>query len=53
MAQSGIQNRQPKSRLTLEPHQVIPRPLVTEKEFTAVRVITSMLSRSILWQTRP
>ena len=31
MAQSGIQNRQPKSRLSLEPHQVILRPLVTEK----------------------
>ena len=31
MAQSGIQNRQPKSRLSLAPHQVILRPQGSEK----------------------
>jgi large subunit ribosomal protein L23 len=31
MAHANINNRQPKSRLTLEPHQIILRPLVTEK----------------------
>jgi large subunit ribosomal protein L23 len=31
MAHANINNRQPKSKLTLEPHQIILRPLVTEK----------------------
>ena len=31
MAHAIINNRQPKSKLTLEPHQIILRPLVTEK----------------------
>ena len=31
MAHAKINNRQPKSRLELEPHQIILRPLVTEK----------------------
>ena len=31
MAHANINNRQSKSRLELEPHQIILRPLVTEK----------------------
>ena len=31
MAHANLNNRQPKSRLELEPHQIILRPLVTEK----------------------
>ena len=31
MAHANINNRKPKSRLQLEPYQIILRPLVTEK----------------------